>query len=150
MDKILIRIFKILSIVIIILGVVFFVLVLINAKVLETDLGIQAKVLDPFANLMYITLLIAAALAVIFPLIHAVMNPKQLLKFIIILAGLVIVGFVAYSLADNQFDIVRLQKLKTTAEESKIVGAALIFTYFTAGLTVLSLLVFSIFSFFKR
>jgi hypothetical protein len=150
MDKILIRIFKILSVIIIILGVVFFVLVVINAKVLETDLGIQAKVLDPFANLMYITLLIAAVLAVIFPLIHAVMNPKQLLKFIIILAGLVIVGFVAYSLADNQFDIVRLQKLKTTAEESKIVGAALLFTYFTAGLTVLSLLVFSIFSFFKR
>jgi len=150
MDKIIIRLFKILSVLIMILGVVFFVLVLINADVLETNLSVQAKVLDPYANLMYITLLITAFLAVFFPLIYAVLNPKQLIKFLIILAGLVLVGFLAYSLASNTFNAEQLQRLETTAQESRIVGAGLIFTYFVAGLTVLSLLVFSVFSFFKR
>jgi len=150
MDKIIIRLFKILSVLIMILGVVFFVLVLINADVLETNLSVQAKVLDPYANLMYITLLITAFLAVFFPLMYAVLNPKQLIKFLIILAGLVLVGFLAYSLASNTFNAEQLQRLETTAQESRIVGAGLIFTYFVAGLTVLSLLVFSVFSFFKR
>jgi len=150
MDKIIIRIFKILSVIIMILGVVFFVMVLMNADVLENDLGIQSKVLDPYANLMYITLIITAVLAILFPLAHAIMNPKQLLRFVAILALLVVCGFVAYSMATNTFDIVQLEKLQTTATESRIVGAGLIFTYFMAGLTVLSLIVFSVFSIFKR
>lgn len=150
MDKIIIRIFKILSVIIMILGVVFFVMVLMNADVLETDLGIQAKVLDPYANLMYITLLITAVLTIFFPLVQAILNPKQLLRFLVILALLVVCGFVAYSMASNTFDVVQLEKLQTTATESRIVGAGLIFTYFMAGLTVLSLIVFSVFSMFKR
>ena len=150
MDKIIIRIFKILSVIIMILGVVFFAMVLINADVLETNLGIQAKVLDPYANLMYITLLITVILTIFFPLAYAIMNPKQLLRFIIILAVLVVCGYVAYSLASNSFDVVQLEKLQTTPNESRIVGAGLIFTYFMAGLTVLSLIVFSVFSSFKR
>jgi len=139
-----------LSVIIMILGVVFFVMVLMNADVLENDLGIQSKVLDPYANLMYITLIITAVLAILFPLAHAIMNPKQLLRFVAILALLVVCGFVAYSMATNTFDIVQLEKLQTTATESRIVGAGLIFTYFMAGLTVLSLIVFSVFSIFKR
>ena len=149
MDKTLIKIFKILSVIIMILGVVLFVRVLINSDLLEIDLGLQARVLDPYANLMYITLLITVALVIIFPLISAVMNPKQLLRFIIILAVVALAGFACYSLASNTFDVVQLEKLQTTAQESRIVGAGLLFTYFIAGLTVLTLIVFNIYSYFK-
>ena len=148
MDKTLIKIFKILSVIIMILGVVLFVRVLINSDLLEIDLGLQARVLDPYANLMYITLLITVALVIIFPLISAVMNPKQLLRFIIILAVVALAGFACYSLASNTFDVVQLEKLQTTAQESRIVGAGLLFTYFIAGLTVLTLIVFYIYSYF--
>jgi len=149
MDKTLIKIFKILSVIIMILGVILFVRILINADLLEIDLGLQARVLDPYANLMYITLLITVALVIIFPLISAVMNPKQLLRFIVILAVIAIAGYVCYSLSSNTFDVVQLEKLQTTAQESRIVGAGLLFTYFIAGLTVLTLIVFNIFSYFK-
>lgn len=150
MDKLFIRIFKILSYVIILAGVVMFVLVLMNADSLETDLAIRDKIMNPFINLTLVTIIITAAGALVFPVIYIARNPKGLVKFLIILAVLVVLGFVAYSMATNAFSVEDLQRLKTTEEESRIVGAGLIFTYFIGGLTILALFVSSVLSFFKR
>lgn len=150
MDKLFIRIFKILSYVIILLGVVFFVLVLINADSLVIDIAIRDRIMDPFINLTFITLIITAACAALFPIANIILNPKGLVKFLIILAGFVGLAIIAYSLSSNAFSAEELQRLKTTVDVSRMVGSGLIFTYFVFGLTILALLVSSVLNFFKR
>jgi len=150
MDKILIRIFKVLSFLIIALGVVLYVILLSNTDAVETDLSVRDQILNPFANLTYITIIIAAIAALVFPLIQLVSTPKSLIRFLIIVAVFVGLGFIAYSMAGNAFSTEDLQRLETSEMESKYVGASLIFTYFIAGLTVLSLIYSGIAGFFKK
>ncbi len=66
------------------------------------------------------------------------MNPKNAIKILVILVGLVIVGFIAYSMATNSFTMLELQTLETTESVSKSVGASLIFTYIVGGVAVLA------------
>lgn len=150
MDKLFIKIFTILSYIIILAGVFLFIMVLTNADSIETDIALRDKIMDPFLNLTLATILIAAAGALVFPIFFVARNPKGLVKFLIILAILVALGFVAYALSSNSFTIEDMQRLKTTERESRLVGAGLIFTYFIGGLTILALFVSSVLSFFKR
>ncbi|GAB4333743.1 MAG: hypothetical protein Kow00127_25110 [Bacteroidales bacterium] len=136
MDKTLHNIFRGLSFVLIALAVILQALVLVKGE--EGLTG--SSVLDNYAYLAYIALAIAALLALIFPVIFMVQNPKNALKVVIGLAGFVIIGFICYSIAGNSFDIVKLEELETTADVSKMVGAALYFTYIVGGLAVVSIL----------
>jgi nucleoside phosphorylase len=52
-------------------------------------------------------------------------------------------------LASNSFNIVQLEELKSTAEVSKAVGAALYFTYIVGGLAVVSIIFSGIAGLFK-
>jgi len=152
MDKIIITIFKIISYIIIIVGVIFFVLVLINGDILETDLALQDRILNPFFNLTFLALIIAAAATLIFPLIWSFTNitGKKIIKTVILLVVFAVIIYISYSLSNNTFNAEDMQRLKTTERESRVVGAGLILTYIVAGLTVLSLVFSSVINFFRR
>jgi hypothetical protein len=145
MDKTILNIFKIISLILIGLAAVLQILVLIKGEEGLMD----NSILDNYMRLSYIALIIAAFLAILFPIIFMVQNPKNALKIGGALVVLVILGFICYSVASNTFDIVQLEELETTAETSKAVGAALYFTYIVGGLAVLSIIYSGISSLFK-
>lgn len=150
MDKIIIKIAYILTVIIVLVGLVFTILVAYYGQDFETDPAVRDRFLNPLFGLTYLVFLLGAVAAILLPLFLGFRNPKQLLKILIFIVGFVVVAFIAYSLSSNTFDAVKLQKLKTTAETSKMVGAGLIFTYFVGGALILSFIVTSLYSFFRR
>lgn len=136
MDKTTLLIFKIVSFIFIALAVVMQVMILVVGE----DGIRESSVLNNYVLLGYAGLGLTAFLAIIFPIISLIQNPKNALKLIAALAVFGVIGFICYSIADNSFNIVRLGELKTTVEISKMVGAALYFTYIVGGLTVLTVI----------
>ncbi len=152
MDKKIILGFKILSYLFIALAVLLQILVLTHGDVLNKDnmIGaIASPILNNYLLLTFVTLGIAVVLAIGFPLVHTLSNPKAALKGLAYLAGLIVIGFIAYLLAGNSFSEVDLTRLKTTADISKIVGASIYFTYFVGGAAVLAIIYASISSALK-
>ena len=145
MDKKILNIFKIVSLILIALAVVLQVIVLIKGE--EGLIG--NSILDNYIRLAYIALFICAFLAILFPILFMVQNPKNAIKMLIGLAGFVVIGFICYALASNSFNIVQLETLKTTEETSKIVGAGLYFTYAIGGIAVITIIYSSFSGLFK-
>ncbi len=145
MDKTILNIFKAISLILIALAVILQIIVLIKGE----DGLVGSSVLDNYAYLAYVALGIAAILAILFPIIFMIQNPKNALKVLIGIAGLVVIGFICYSIASNSFDIVKLEELETTADISKLVGGALYFTYIVGGLAVVSIIFSGIAGLFK-
>lgn len=145
MDKKILNIFKIVSLILIALAVVFQAIVLVKGE----DGLIGNSILDNYIRLAYIALIICAFLSILFPILFMVQNPKNAIKMLIGLAGFVVIGFICYALASNTFNIVQLETLKTTAEASKMVGAALYFTYIVGGIAVVTILFSGVSGLFK-
>lgn len=121
----------------------------VGDKALEEDPALASTVMNPWITITVGGLIFTALLALVGPVINMVQNPKNAVKMLIAIGGLVIIGFVCYSFATNTFDIVELENLETTAEVSRTVGAALIFTYIVGGLAVISIIFSGIAGLFK-
>ncbi|MCF8369247.1 MAG: hypothetical protein K9G76_09410 [Bacteroidales bacterium] len=145
MDKIILNVFKVITLALIALAVILQAVVLIKGK--EGLVG--SSVLDNYIRLAYVATAITAILAILFPVLFMIQNPKNLLKVLGVLGVLVVLGFICYSIAGNSFTIVQLEELKTTENISKSVGAGLIFTYIVGGLAVVSIIFSGIAGLFK-
>ena len=131
-------------------GVFFIVWVwIVGDKAIEDDASLAARIMDPWITITVGGLIFTSLLALVGPIINMVQNPKNAVKMLIAIGGLVIIGFVCYSFATNSFDVVQLETLETTAEVSRSVGAALIFTYIVGGLAVISIIFSGIAGLFK-
>jgi hypothetical protein len=97
----------------------------------------------------YFLVILTTVITILFPLAFMIMNPKGSIKIFIALGVMVIIAIIAYSLADVGLSDHMIEKLKTTADTAKYVGAGLIFTYIMASLTVLSIVYASISKIFK-
>ncbi len=152
MNKTIHTIFRIISIIFIVLGVVFIAMVWIKGdKTLEGDVALQDKILSPFITMTLIELGLCALLAIFFPLAFAGQNGKGLIKGLIFIAILAVVALISYfALAGNAFLPEDLQRLEVTAEVSRLVGAAIYFTYFLGGAAVLAILYSGTASLFKK
>jgi len=145
MDKTILTIFKVISLIIIALAVILQVMVLVKGE----DGVLGTGILDYYIRLSYFALAIAGILALAFPVYFMIQKPKDLLKVVGGIAILAIIGVACYSIADNSFDIAKLEKLKTTADISQYVGASIYFTYFLGGIAVLSIIFSEFSSLFK-
>ena len=135
MDKTILNVFKIVSLVLIALAVILQIVVLAKGE----DGLVGNSILDNYIRLAYVALIICGFLAILFPVLFMVQNPKNAIKILVGLVGLVVIGFICYAIATNSFNIVQLETLETTAEVSRSVGAALYFTYIVGGLAVVSI-----------
>ena len=97
----------------------------------------------------YFLVILTAAITIIFPLVFLILNPRNSIKIFIALGLMIVIAIIAYSLSQVSFTEIQLEKLDTSAETAKYVGAGLIFTYILAGLTVLSIIYASISRIFK-
>lgn len=151
MTRIINYIFKAISYILMLAAAVFIALIWYKGdSALENNLGLQNQILDPFMLTAAIALGLAVAVTIVFSIVSVGMNPRNAIKVVIIIAGLVILGFITYSMAGNEFNAVQLQELETTKEVSQQVGAALYYTYIIGLAAVLVTIYSSIAGLFKR
>lgn len=143
MDNLLKNIFKGVSIILMVIAAAYQVAVFYQGD------SPSDTVLNGYFWVAYIAFGLSALFAILFPIIQTVSNPKDAVKSFIGLAFVVALGFVAYYMAGNSFTPAELEKMKTTADISRLVGAGLIYTYFVFGLAVLAIIYASISSIFK-
>ncbi len=97
-----------------------------------------------------ILVIITAGLALIFPIINLVANPKSAKRGLFILLGIAVLIFIAYTLASNE--VLKIPGYTGTDNVPgilKIAGTGLFTTYILAGLAVLSILYSEIANIFK-
>lgn len=149
-EKLIYTITKVLYILFGLSGVFFLVWVwIIGDKAMEDDPMAAGNILNPWISITIGGLIFTTLLAVVGPILSMIQSPKNAIKMLIAIGGLVVIGFVCYSFADNTFDIVQLENLETTADISRLVGASLIFTYIVGGLAVISIIFSGIAGVFK-
>ena len=97
-----------------------------------------------------ILVLLTAGLAVVFPIMHLISNPKSAKQFLFVLLGVAILIFIAYSLASNEvLEIPGYTGKDNVPGTLKFVGTGLFLTYILSGLAVLSILFSEISNYFK-
>lgn len=143
MDNLLKNIFKGVSIILIVIAAIYQIVVFTQGN------SPSDSVLNGYFTLAYIAFGLSLLFAILFPVLQIIANPKAAVRTLIVFAFLVVLWFVAYSLSDNSFSQVQLEKMDTTAEVSKMVGAGLIYTYFIFGMAVVAIIYASISNFFK-
>lgn len=97
----------------------------------------------------YFLVIFTAVITILFPIVNLIMHPKSSIKIFVALGLMVVMAIIAYSLSQVGFTDLQLEKLGTTAETSKYVGAGLIFTYILGSLAVLAIIYASISRIFK-
>jgi hypothetical protein len=97
----------------------------------------------------YLLVLFTAAITIIAPLIYLIFNLRNAVKFLIILAAMVVLALISYALSTNEFSALKLEEMDSSAETSVMVGAGLIFLYILAALAILSIIYASISRIFK-
>ncbi|PKP44976.1 MAG: hypothetical protein CVT95_09875 [Bacteroidetes bacterium HGW-Bacteroidetes-12] len=96
-----------------------------------------------------ILMILCAVIAIAFPIVFMIMNPKNIVKTLITLAILLGLAILSYFLASSSIEGAVFEKFEITESTSKFVGGALIFTYILIGLTTISLIYSSITKIFK-
>ncbi len=111
--------------------------------------------LDPDArtgmliNYGKILFIFGAVLAIAFPIIFMILNPKNAIKLLIVVVIFVVLGGISYLFASGSIDGAVYEKFDVTSSSSRMIGGALVLTYILAGLTVASIIFSSISKMFK-
>ena len=95
--------------------------------------------LDIGLYVLYALLAIAAASAVIFPIIHAVKDPSSLLKIGISIGIFVVLFGISYALADSKVTL-KTAAAGITPASSRLIGAGLIMFYIALAGSALALI----------
>jgi hypothetical protein len=143
MDSLVNKVFKGVSIVLILVAAIYQIAVFLQGG------SPSDSVLDGYFWVAYIAFFLAVVLAILFPIIQIIGNPKAAIRTLLGVVVLVILWFVAYALSDNTFSASELETMGTTADISKIVGAGLIYTYFVFAMAILAVFYANIASIFK-
>lgn len=154
MEKKFLLIMKIVTWIIMGLGVVLLLLVLLNGDNLAkvTEESVNSPILNNYLYLTFIALGIAIIVTIIFPIINAVTHPKKALKGLLVIAAFVVVGLISYLLAkgDSSFSVQELNRLNTTDQTVMLVGASIYFTYIICAATIIVTILSPVFKHFKK
>ncbi len=116
---------------------------------LETSESLQSLWVTPYFYISYIALAICFILALAFPIVYMIMNPKNAVRMLMVLAGMVVLALISYAFAGNQFTADQLIDMEISDAGSRRVGAALIFTYIIGVLTILAAIYSAVSKLFK-
>lgn len=143
MDNLLKNIFKGVSIILIVIAAIYQIVVFTQGD------SPSDSVLNGYFTLAYIAFGLSLVFAIVFPVIQIFADPKAAVRSLIGVGILIALWFVAYALSDNSFTPMELEKMKTTANISVMVGAGLIYTYFIFAIAIVAIIYASISSLFK-
>ena len=88
----------------------------------------------------YVLIVLGAVLAIVFPLINAISQPKLLVKGLIGLVGVLIVFGVGYLISDSTVSTRFIQYGVDTPNLSRSIGGALQMVYLLMGIAVVGIL----------
>jgi hypothetical protein len=94
--------------------------------------------IDAILVVAYITLGIALFIALLFPVIHMVSNPKGASKAFLGVAVIVVLGLISYLFASNDYSAIKKEKMHITESASVWVGAGLNLTFIVGIITALA------------
>jgi hypothetical protein len=97
----------------------------------------------------YFLVIFTAVITILFPFAFLILNPKNSIKIFIALGLMVVIAIIAYSVSEVGISELKLEKLESSAETARYVGAGLIFTYILAGMAVLAIIYAGISKLFK-
>lgn len=146
-----VRIFKIISLILILGAVIGIVLVWAQSEAaMKDNIGLQNRILNPYFAIAYIALGLCIILALLFPIINIISQPKNAVPVLIGIGVIVVLGVVAFAISDNEFTTLQLRAYKVSESGSRQIGAALIATYFIAGASILAIVYAEISNLIKK
>lgn len=146
-----VRIFKIISIILILIAVVSIAFIWTRSETeMKENLTLQSRILNPYFITAYIALGLCTVLALLFPIINIITQPKNAVRALIGLGGLVLIGIIAYVLSSNEFSVMKLAEYNLSEAGSKLIGAAIIATYIIAGASIIAVLYAELSNLFKN
>lgn len=140
MEKTINNITKIVIYLIMALGLVFTVWTIMKGDDLKGNLDLQAQVLNPYFLISLITLLLAAATALLFPLIQMISNPKALVRSAISIGALALIYFISWSLASGNIDAPYYAEFNIGEGMSQFIGSLIYVVYILGSLTILTVI----------
>lgn len=128
------QILKIVSLIISLVAVYFFVQVSTNGDGVEGDVAALNSAVGGFINFTRILLILTVALVVVFMILDVVKYPGKLKKTLIGLAAFAILFFIAYALADSGEVITSSEVIKAGSSLSKNVSTGILFSFILGAL----------------
>ena len=116
----------------------------------EGTTAAEPLVTNSILSWAYVLFFIATAVSLVFPIVYMIMNPKNVVRSLIILAGIIALVFIAYSMAsDEVLNIVGYNGPDNVPATLKRTDTAIILTFILMGVAVLSILYTEIAKLFK-
>jgi len=149
-NNIFVKVTKVLTILFMVAGAVFTVLVIMNAEDMKTNMALADKILNPTFGLGFILLGLGILVTLGFAVAQMIATPKSALMVLISLSTLGLIYFVAYLSASNNVDAQVYQDFNINSVESKLIGSLIYLVYFLGGLSVLTIIYSGINSFLLK
>ena len=122
-------------------------------RISGAEADMEVIIAAPYINWAIILLLIGAVLAVIFPLVHFILNPKNIAKVLVSLGVLAAVFLTAYLLSDTTPIVTATSALEPNFSDPavlKLADTGIIATYILLGTALLALLFTGVRGIFNR
>ncbi|MCK5775732.1 MAG: hypothetical protein KAH25_06140 [Bacteroidales bacterium] len=145
MDNIVKKVFYIVSLLLIVAATAYQVVVLYQGGGDDVDSGI----LNGYFYVTYVAFSLAVLLALVFPIISMVSNPKGAIRTFIGIGIVAVLWFISSAFSGNTYSPEQLELMKIDAETSVMVGTGLIYTYIIFGLAIMSIIYAGISGLFK-
>ncbi len=105
---------------------------------IEDNAELADSIMNPFMLTTFIAFGLSVLLAVVLPIFDILKNPKQAVKTLAVIGGMAVLAFISYAIAGNTYTEMQLEKMLTTAETSKMVGAGMYFTYIMGAVAIIA------------
>jgi hypothetical protein len=137
----------------VIMGASIIVALIYFLRISGAEPEMETVVATPYINWAIVLLLVGAVLAVLFPLVHFILNPKNIAKVLISLGALAVVFVAAYLLADTTPIVTATSALEPNFSNPAVLRLAdtgIIATYILLGTAILALLFTGVRGIFNR
>lgn len=137
----------------VIMGASIIVALVFFFRISGAEADMEVIIAAPYINWAIILLLIGAVLAVVFPLVHFILNPKNIAKVIVSLGVLAAVFLTAYLLSDTTPIVTATSALEPNFSDPavlKLADTGIIATYILLGTALLALLFTGVRGIFNR
>ncbi|MDD3567650.1 MAG: hypothetical protein PHT92_04540 [Bacteroidales bacterium] len=137
----------------VIMGASIIVALIYFLRISGAEPEMETVVATPYINWAIVLLLVGAVLAVLFPLVHFILNPKNIAKVLISLGALAVVFIAAYLLADTTPIVTATSALEPNFSDPAVLRLAdtgIIATYILLGTAILALLFTGVRGIFNR
>lgn len=137
----------------VIMGASIIVALVFFFRISGADADMEEIIAAPYINWAIILLLIGAVLAVVFPLVHFILNPKNIAKVLVSLGALAVVFILSYLLSDTTPIVTATSALNpdfTDPNVLKLADTGIFVTYILLGVAFLALLLTGVRGIFNR